>query len=142
MKIAFWRSEYETGFDTVDQQHQHLFDIINRLHEAMSSGHGREVIEETLEEMINYTIEHFSTEEKLMIKAHYPLYKEHKQIHDQLTQEVQEIAEKVAQREHLITVEVSHFLTQWLIHHIKGEDLKMIRFLREKNVLEPEMSAV
>lgn len=31
-----------------------------------------------------------------------------------------------------MAIEVSHFLAEWLIHHIKGEDQKMIRFMREK----------
>ena len=140
MKIAFWRSEYETGFSPVDQQHQHLFEIINRLHEAMLTGHGRGVLEETLDEMIHYTIEHFATEEKLMLQTNYPFYAEHKEIHDQLTQEVKEIGEKVANHEHLVTVELSHFLTQWLIHHIRGQDLKMIRFYRENRKLNDQHS--
>ncbi|AFZ44459.1 hemerythrin-like metal-binding protein [Halothece sp. PCC 7418] len=142
MKIAFWRAEYETGFSTVDEQHQHLFDIINRLHEAMSKGHGKDIIKETLDEMLDYTVEHFANEEKLMLHYDYPNYKEHKKIHDSLTQQVREISEKFANGDRFVTIELSHFLTQWLIHHIKGQDQKMIRFFREKNVLEPEMSAV
>lgn len=142
MKIAFWRSEYETGFSQVDEQHQHLFDIINRLHEAMSQGQGRDVIKETLEEMIDYTVEHFAMEEKLMLETNYPLYQEHKKIHDKLTQEVKEIAEKFTDGDRFVTIELSHFLTKWLIHHIKGQDQKMIRFFREKNFLNQEVSKV
>ncbi|MDR9402468.1 MAG: bacteriohemerythrin [Halothece sp. Uz-M2-17] len=142
MKIAFWRTEYQTGFDHVDQQHQHLFDIINRLHEAMSSGHGKGIIKETLDEMVDYTVEHFANEEKLMLEYDYPNYKEHKKIHDSLTKQVKEIAEKFANGDRFVTIELSHFLTQWLIHHIKGQDQKMIRFFREQNVLGQEMSPV
>jgi hemerythrin len=138
--IALWRAEYETGFSKVDQQHRHLFEIVNRLHEAMSVGHGREIIQEVLDEMIHYTVEHFATEETLMQEQDYPLYTPHKQVHDQLTSEVKEIAEKFASGENLVTVELSHFLTQWLIHHIKGEDLKMIRFFRNQKVVSPPVS--
>ena len=142
MKIAFWRPEYETGFSTVDEQHQHLFDIINRLHQAMSQGHGKDVIKETLDEMIEYTVEHFAMEEKLMREQEYPSYQEHKKIHDKLTGEVKEIADKFAEGDRFVTIELSHFLTRWLIHHIKGQDQKMIRFFREKKALGKEMSPV
>lgn len=142
MKIAFWRPEYETGFNTVDHQHQHLFDVINRLHQAMSEGHGKEVIQETLAEMIDYTVDHFATEEKLMVEYNYPLYQDHKKIHDRLTRQVKEIADKFANGDRFVTIELSHFLTQWLIHHIKGQDQKMIRFLQEQKVSEAETTSV
>lgn len=105
-------------------------------------GHGKELIQETLEEMVDYTVEHFATEEKLMVEQDYPNYPEHKNVHDRLTKQVKEMADKFANGDRFVTIELSHFLTQWLIHHIKGQDQKMIRFFREKNVLEPERSSV
>lgn len=140
MKIAFWRPEYKTGFSKVDEQHQHLFDIINRLHQSMSEGHGKDVIKDTLDEMIAYTVEHFTMEEALMREQGYPAYEEHKKVHDNLTKELKEIAEKFANGDRFVTLELSHFLTKWLIHHIKGQDQKMIKFFREQNVLEPQCS--
>ncbi len=142
MKLAFWRPEYETGFKPVDEQHKHLFDIINRLHNAMSEGHGNDVLKETLDELIQYTVEHFSMEEKLMREYEYPGYEEHKGVHDQLTKQVKDIAQKFENGERFVTVELSHFLTKWLIHHIKGQDQKMIRFFRENHVFDKEGTLV
>lgn len=36
----------------------------------------------------------------------------------------------------LLNGELLQFLNEWLIHHIKGEDLKMINFMRHKNQLQ------
>jgi hemerythrin len=59
MPIAYWRDEYCTGNAEIDEQHQKLFKIINNLHDAMLQGHGKEVLKNTLDELIFYTIDHF-----------------------------------------------------------------------------------
>ncbi len=133
MSIAFWRKEYETGNSQIDRQHKHLFDIINVLHNAMMKGEGKDVLKPTLYELIKYTKEHFATEEKLMQSSHYPHYHTHKLKHDELTAQVLQIKHKFDDHEEFITVELSKFLTNWLVHHIKGDDQQMIKFLQSKN---------
>lgn len=136
MPIAFWRDEYVTGIDIIDQQHQSLFTLINTLHEAMVQGHGHDVLLETVNKLVIYVKEHFETEEKVMEQYQYPGLQEHRELHQKLTQDVLDFKAKMEKKEPFLTVEVSRFLTEWLIHHIKGEDLKMINYLQEKISLE------
>ncbi len=77
-----------------------------------------------------------------MLKYNYPDYEEHKKTHDELTGKVGDIAEKFANGDRFVTIELSHFLTQWLLHHIKGHDLPMIKFFQEQNVLNNRKTAV
>jgi len=130
MPIAFWREDYRTGNDLVDQQHLHLFDLVNGLHDAMLTGKGQSLLAQTLEELVQYTHEHFATEEALMLDRHYPGYAEHKEQHILLTAQVVDLAQKYKDGEVAIGIELSQFLTDWLIHHIKGEDLKLFRYFR------------
>ena len=130
MPIAFWRDEYRTGYAKVDEQHIHLFEIVNRLHDSMLEGHGWDVLKETLDELVHYTLEHFIMEEMLMEVTHYPGYPEHKEKHELLKRQVLDLMEKLSQHQQFLTLEVSHFLTDWLIHHIKGDDQKMIQFMK------------
>lgn len=130
MPIAFWRDEYCTGDAVIDQQHQYLFSIVNKLHDAMLEGHGSDVLKQTLDELVSYTIEHFRMEEKRMFERRYPDYEKHKQQHDNLKQEVQQLRDKQRHQAKFLSIEVSKFLTSWLIHHIKGEDKKMIEFFK------------
>lgn len=132
MPIAFWREEYVTGIPKIDKQHQSLFKLINILHEAMVQGHGHDVLVETIDKLVHYVKEHFETEEKIMEEYQYPFLNDHKEIHRQLTNNVLDFKRKMEKKEPFLTVEVSRFLTEWLIHHIKGEDLKMINYLQEK----------
>lgn len=132
MPIAYWRDEYRTGNAQVDEQHIMLFRIVNSLHDAMLRGEGRSVLRRTLDDLITYTLEHFAIEEKLMLEHHYPDYPEHKARHEELKAKVSVLLEKFDHENCFLTLEVSHFLTDWLIHHIKGSDQKMIKFFRHK----------
>jgi hemerythrin-like metal-binding protein len=133
LEIAQWRTEYETGYILIDNQHQSLFHAINALNSAMLIGRGEELLERTLESLKIYTTIHFETEEEFMFKNNYPGYLEHKAKHKLLRQQVEEFSQQIKiQNTSQITINVSHFLTDWLIHHIKDEDKKMIAFLRQK----------
>ncbi|AUC62028.1 hemerythrin [Cyanobacterium sp. HL-69] len=134
MSIAFWREEYITGENVIDQQHQYLFKLINQLHNAMMEGHGKEVINNTLARLVEYTIKHFDAEEKFMIDYNYPDYAIHKEKHEMLKNDVITLQKELLEHQQFITAKVSRFLTDWLIHHIKGEDLKMIHYIKEKKI--------
>ena len=130
MSIAYWRNEYCTKNQQIDHEHQELFQMVNQLHDAMLRGEDQSVLKGILETLAIHTIEHFRTEETMMRRHHYPGYERHKQAHDGLKAKVVLLLRKIDCSETAITVELTSFLTEWLVHHIKGEDQKMIQFLR------------
>jgi hemerythrin len=129
--IAFWQQEYHTGNTQVDGQHQQIFEIVNALHDAVVTRKNVYTIQELLECLANHTIEHFQTEEALMMAVDYPEYDRHKQTHDHLLSKVDNLLLKFRDRNTAaVTTEITQFLTEWLAHHIKGEDQKMIQFFQ------------
>jgi len=130
MSIACWRNEYCTKNQQIDHEHQELFQIVNRLHDAMLRREDQSVLKGILETLAIHTIEHFQTEEAMMQSHHYPGYGRHKQAHDGLKVKVALLLQKFDHSETAITVGLTSFLTEWLVHHIKGEDQKMIQFFR------------
>jgi hemerythrin len=131
--IACWQQEYVTGNSQVDAQHQQIFEIVNALHDAVVTGKPFSVIQELFGYLANHTIEHFQTEESLMMAVDYPDYDRHKQTHDHLLSKVDSLLLKFRDRDTtVITTEITQFLVEWLAHHIKGEDQKMIQFLQAK----------
>ncbi|MCX5934198.1 MAG: hemerythrin domain-containing protein, partial [Pseudanabaena sp. LacPavin_0818_WC45_MAG_42_6] len=83
--------------------------------------------------LANHTIEHFQTEESLMMRVDYPDYDRHKQTHDCLLSKVDNLLLKFRDRNtEAVTTEITQFLTEWLAHHIKGEDKKMIQFFQNQ----------
>lgn len=131
--IACWQQEYNTGNSQVDRQHQQLFEIVNALHDAVVNKKNIYVMQELLEALANHTIEHFQTEEALMMAVDYPEYDRHKQTHDCLLSKVDRLLLKFRDRNTAaVTTEIMQFLTEWLAHHIKGEDKKMIQFFQNQ----------
>ncbi|PSO47346.1 MAG: hemerythrin [Cyanobacteria bacterium SW_9_44_58] len=138
MEIAHWSDKYETGFPIIDKQHQKMFALVNQLNQAMVEQADQTTLKQLLRELLNDTIEHFTLEEDLMKEHDYPSYEQHKQIHDRLTHKVRKVLHCLESNEDptLINSELSHFLHQWLVHHIQGQDRKMIQFFRERNIGE------
>jgi hemerythrin-like metal-binding protein len=138
---APWRPEYETGFSLIDDQHRSLFHAINALQSSIMAGRGAELVGRTLTLLDHYTTIHFATEEKFMVRFNYPDYAKHVERHKELRSRFERfIAQKDDYDQSQQAIQLSRLLTNWLIHHIKDEDLKMISFLkvaRQKQPLPP-----
>lgn len=84
----------------------------------MLEGSGQALLEKTLQSLKDYTVVHFDTEEQFMLEHHYPSYAEHRQKHEALKAKVLDFEEKLHQDLPKLTISISHFLVDWLIHHI------------------------
>ncbi|MEN3203784.1 MAG: bacteriohemerythrin [Atribacterota bacterium] len=127
-----WNDSLLTGVSVVDNQHRELFRKINELLD--SAGKGREKVREIATFLQNYITTHFETEEKLMVRAHYPDYENHKHSHDQYSQEFKALQEEI-DREGAslsLTVKMNNLLIDWWINHINRVDKKMAEFIRDK----------
>jgi hemerythrin len=144
MQIPHWSEDYETGFPIIDQQHQAMFQLVGDLQRAMMQEASSETLKELLKELLQDTIAHFTLEEDLMQEHCYPSYEQHKQIHDRLTHKISKVLARLEGEEDptLVNSELSHFLHQWLVHHIQGQDRKMIQFFRERNILDAEKALI
>jgi hemerythrin-like metal-binding protein len=58
-------SKYSVGTDKIDNQHRHLIELLNTLHDAMLQGKGKEKMKTILNELVEYTKYHLKTEEEL-----------------------------------------------------------------------------
>ena len=81
MAIIKWEQNLSVGVDKFDTHHKKLVDLINKLHDAMSTGKGAETIGSVLDDLIKYTQYHFAEEEKLMTLHKYPDLEKHKAEH-------------------------------------------------------------
>jgi len=133
IKILQWTPELALHDAVVDQEHQALFDTINRLHAAMLVGHGRDALRPLLADVMRYTDYHFRHEEKLMAGGHYPQLPAHIQMHKELQRQVTAIAERFEQGENTITIEFVIFLSQWLTNHVMVEDRKFGEYVQPKH---------
>jgi hemerythrin len=131
MSLVFieWSQEYLSGNETIDQQHQHLFQIINKLYQSIESGQTKESLIDIFDELIKDTLEHFETEETLMTQKKYMGYYKHKEDHDNLKRQVKKLRAKVEEENEIIDIELLDLLKKWLTDHIREDDLEMTKFL-------------
>jgi len=124
MELRF-TSKYSVDNDIIDGQHKKLFAIVNGLSKAISEGEGLNVIEKVLEEMSEYALLHFTTEEELLFNSDYEELSKHKALHDQFKKEIMHVTRNVILNKSMEQViEVHKFLYSWLGEHILEEDAK------------------
>ncbi len=126
-----WTPALSVGVKTFDEQHKKLIDLINTMHEAMKSGHGRDRLDLTLEELKKYTVYHFEAEEQAMTQHGFPNLEAHRKEHEKLVSQVRDMD---ISREDVTTVDIMEFLKRWLTDHILGTDKKYSSFLNSKGL--------
>lgn len=129
-----WSEELSVGLQEIDEQHKILINLINRLfNEAILHKADRAVIGAILDELVQYTIVHFSVEESLFRIFDYPDSEAHQEHHDKLKQEVSAFQKKFASGA-TIDIELMHFLKKWITHHIMMDDKKYTPFFLERGL--------
>ena len=126
MPIIEWSADLSVGHPDVDLQHQHLISQINQLHTVLRAPDPLPEVAQVLTALRGYVVYHFATEERLMAASGYPDADSHRQSHHWLGEQVHAMVRDFTERPSSVSaVELFEFLSDWLIHHIRGEDLAM-----------------
>jgi hemerythrin len=134
MALITWNESFAVNIKKIDDQHKRLVELINILHDSMKTGKGNAVIGPILSDLLSYTAFHFATEEKLFQQYAYPENLRHKKEHDDLASKVKAFSNDFKAGKISVTIEVMHFLSDWLSSHILGSDQKYAPFLINKGV--------
>ncbi len=136
MAFITWSDEYSVNIKEIDQQHQQLVELINRMYDIVIIGGeiDKKRIRRVLLELANYTDYHFRSEEKLFQIHHYPETSVHKRQHSQLTIRLLTLQRHFSAGEATISQEIFDFLKDWLVNHILGSDKEYTVFLNAKGV--------
>jgi hemerythrin len=134
MEEFTWDKSLETGEPSIDEQHKQLFVAINNLLDLCRAGKGKEELSKSLDFLTNYTIKHFFDEEQIQRKYEYPDYVNHKMYHDNFKITVRDLSHQLILKgpsDQLID-DVKSKIGNWLITHIKIQDLKLAAHLKAK----------
>ncbi|KNZ69825.1 hemerythrin-like metal-binding protein [Thermincola ferriacetica] len=131
MALMVWNDKFSVGVKELDDHHKTLVALVNELHDAMKVGKTKEIMDDILARLTDYTRFHFSAEEKYMTKYSYPQYTQHKLEHDKFTEKVLQFQKDLKDGKFAISMEIMTFLKDWLINHISGSDKKYGPFFNE-----------
>ncbi len=119
-----WSADYSVNITSLDDQHQELISILNRLFVAVSKLEGGQAIAGTLDSLASYTAKHFALEESLMQQANYPDFDAHRAEHQRLLAQLDQFRKKHLLEDKPIYFEMLGFLKVWLKDHIQCVDRK------------------
>ena len=129
-----WNDSLSVKVAEIDAQHRRLIGLITSLEEAMTKGQGKQVLGSVLTELVQYTKDHFATEERLMATHGYADAAGHRQKHIALTTQVWELKVKYDAGQAALSIPTMNFLSNWLSDHILNQDKKFGAFLNSKGV--------
>lgn len=131
--LLTWSDKMSVGVEALDADHRKLMGFVNDLHAAVRGRAAPADVGRILDDLIGYTEYHFEVEERLQKLARYPGLDDHKQAHQALRDKVYALREKFrANPESLNNIKVFDFLSDWLVRHILGDDMKYAPFLQRK----------
>ncbi|MBK9352258.1 MAG: hemerythrin family protein [Sulfuritalea sp.] len=131
MKDITWSKILAVGVEEIDDDHRKLVGIFNELNRAVREGESADYRAATLTELINCTVWHFSHEDRLMLKHHYPEIARHREAHRELIEAAQELQAKLAQADTAVANTEIEFLERWLTEHILTADQRLGSFLAQ-----------
>lgn len=120
-KLVGWNNAYSLNMPELDAQHKLLFDLINKLWQGIVSNAAQAAQLALVEQLERYTQTHFAEEEAFMQAVEYPSLSAHRQSHRQFVQRIAAEKQALAQGSQ-ISLDLLHFLNNWLGEHILGED--------------------
>ena len=91
-----WRKVYECGHPEIDRQHKEMFDISNRLLNAIVDESPGDELQPTLRQLLAVVVEHFRDEEELLQAAGYAGLEHHIGLHHKLEAQAAELSAKFA----------------------------------------------
>lgn len=135
MAFIEWDEMYSVNVKEIDDQHKGLFQMMNDLNDAVAAGKAQDIIDATVHKMIEYTKNHFATEEKYMTKFNYHDYAAHKAEHEKFSIRVMEMNGRLKAGVYIMSTEISRLLKDWLTNHILVTDKKYGPFFNENGLI-------
>ncbi len=121
--------DYLTGIELVDAEHKELFRIVDKASQLVKNFDnlsGYDSIIQILNELKEYTKEHFADEEEYMEGIHYEGLVAQKRAHEAFVDKLENInLDQIDENPQEYLQELLEFLLGWLINHILYTDKKI-----------------
>ncbi len=127
MKNLEWKDEYSLGIPAIDLQHKRIFDSILRIAHGPSDD-DRLRAEAEIIKLLRLLQEHFSLEESMMQKLHYPDIEQHIEEHRQFHSDVHHLAQTSLMKKGGVPREAINLAHKWLAEHITVSDRHYLEF--------------
>jgi hemerythrin len=138
--VLEWKDQYSCNIVEVDKQHKHLFQLTGELHELLKMGDKfdrYDDINKVLANLADYTVYHFSYEEKLLKEYGFDPaeYRTHEAEHIAFVKKIRHLMDQdIDKEQHKILMDALLFAVNWIEKHILETDKKYMPFLNGKGI--------
>jgi len=120
-----WDENLNVGIASIDEHHRYLFDLTNDLIGVVANRLGARELGRVLKALAEYTVIHFSAEEKMMEHLGYEGLVSQQEMHHHFLKRLNEFKQEVHENPLVAQHEILVFLKKWLVAHIRDEDAKL-----------------
>ena len=130
-----WSDSYLLGIDVIDKQHEKFFKVIHEFYMDILNCEGEKAVEETLEFLRKYAVEHFQSEEAFMKKHEYPRIEDHKKLHEEFIEKFDALADQfnTLGPSQGLADEVLAVTQSWLDEHISDADNQYAKYINKSS---------
>jgi len=125
-KRQSWKEQYSLDIPSIDKQHMHFFKLFDKINSFDNNGVDYNQLNDYIDELEEYTILHFRTEEALMKKANFQSYDFHVEQHKLFSQKIKEFKIDYNYKNLLLIDKIVAFMRKWLIIHISEIDKQYV----------------
>ena len=131
-ELFIWSSMYELGIARIDSQHKKWLAIMNKLYSSFVKNEAKEQILEIIKEMEDYTVYHFSTEERYFKQFGFTQKATHIRKHEDFKLEMKKFRQDYEKNPASLTYKIMIFMQKWLREHIMKSDKEYVKLLKGK----------
>jgi len=134
MPIIEWSNTFKLGVPQLDEHHQQLVRLLNKVYDDFTNGAPDTQTCIVLHELFEYATYHFGAEEDWMKENGYPGLGGHIDQHEEFSSKLVEMVNDYLNGKTNLNSEVFTFLTNWLLNHILKSDSAVVSYVAAKNV--------
>lgn len=124
MSLFTWKPEYSVHEARLDSDHQKLFRILNSVYENIMNSSEVDCILPKINELSEYTLYHFSSEEQYMKERGIPDIDNHIAKHREFTNKIEKLRKDYHNNDLETSKDLIIVLGEWLLQHVLKEDRK------------------
>ncbi|WP_028975031.1 bacteriohemerythrin [Spirochaeta cellobiosiphila] len=131
-----WSTTLSVLNNIIDEQHQGLFDTLNKFLKGMLEGMTKDRLEKVISDLGDYVVKHFNDEEDFLKKNHYPDLQKHHEIHQQYIKRMNELIQEFRNdgASPSLAAKVQKDIGLGLIRHIYHVDMRYKEYFVEQGI--------
>ncbi len=134
MGIFEWCDDYSIGIMAIDIQHKKIIELVDELVQAIRDSREDCIIDEVLDDLVDYANYHFSLEERLLHRYGFADEHDHETQHREFIEMIRSLKVKENVRANNVPRETLDYLENWFCAHELKSDAKYGSYLRAKGL--------